>query len=192
MHLSVKCTIAFKTALAAAVLLAGTPVLADPPDHAKAHGWRKKHDARYVGYTGREWDRDYGVLEGTCNRKEIGTVLGAVVGGAIGSQVGDGSGRTVAIIVGSILGAAVGREIGGDLDEGDRGCVGHALELGKEGQRVRWVNDQSGISYVIAPLGVAKAGDPCRSYQLTATRAGKSKTSEGRACRASDGTWKAS
>ena len=191
MHLSVKLTAALKTAVVAASLLAGTVVLADPPDHAKAHGWRKKHDPQYVGYTGREWERDYGVLEGTCNRKEIGTVLGAVVGGAIGSQVGDGSGRTVAIIVGSILGAVVGREIGSDLDEGDRGCMGHALELGKDGQRVRWMNDRTGVSYVIAPLGVAKAGEPCRSYKLTATRSGKSRTSEGRACRTGEGTWKA-
>jgi len=34
------------------------PALADPPDHAPAHGWRKKHDPAYVGYTGREWERD--------------------------------------------------------------------------------------------------------------------------------------
>ena len=101
MYSSVRFATALKTALVTALLLAGAAAIADPPDHAKAHGWRKKNDPRYVGYTGREWERDYGVLEGTCNRKEIGTVLGAVVGGAIGSQVGDGSGRTVAIIVGS-------------------------------------------------------------------------------------------
>lgn len=163
---------------------------AEPPDHAKAHGWRKKNDPSYVGYTGRTWERDYGILEGNCNRKEIGTVLGAVVGGAIGSQVGDGSGRTVAIIVGSVIGAAIGREIGRDLDEGDRACVGHALELAKDGQRVRWVNEKTGVTYVLAPLAASKRGDACRSYKLTASRAGKSTTSDGKACRASDGTWK--
>ena len=191
MHLSARIATALTTTFITAALLASTVVLAYPPDHAKAHGWRKKHDPQYVGYTGHGWEHDYGVVEGTCNRKEIGTVLGAVVGGAIGSQVGDGSGRTVAIIVGSILGAAVGREIGGDLDEGDRGCMGHALELGKDGQRVRWINDKTGVSYVIAPLGVATAGNSCRSYKLTATRSGKSQTSDGRACRTSDGMWKA-
>jgi surface antigen len=183
--------IALKTMTLAAILLAGSAVLADPPDHAKAHGWRKKHDPYYVGYTGREWERDYGVLEGNCDRKEIGTVLGAVVGGAIGSQVGDGSGRTVAIIVGSVLGAAVGREIGRDLDDTDRACFGHALELAKEGQRVRWSNEQTGVSYVIAPLGAGKSGVSCRSYQLIASREGKSQTTDGRACRSSSGTWKA-
>jgi surface antigen len=164
--------------------------LADPPDHAPAHGWRKKNDPRYVGYTGRTWERDYGVLEGTCNRKEIGTVVGAVVGGAIGSQVGDGSGRAVAIIVGSVIGAVIGREIGRDLDDGDRACVGHALELAKDGQRVRWTNESTGVAYVISPLAAAKRGDACRPYKLTATRNGKSTTTDGKACRTSDGTWK--
>ena len=107
-------------ALALVLTLMSAAVLADPPDHAKAHGWRKKHDPAYVGYTGREWERDYGIVEGSCHRKEIGTVVGAVVGGAIGSQVGDGSGRTAAIIVGSVLGAVIGREIGRDLDDGDQ------------------------------------------------------------------------
>lgn len=178
------------TLLMSATLSCSLAAFAEPPDHAKAHGWRKKNDPSYVGYTGRAWERDYGILEGTCNRKEIGTVLGAAVGGAIGSQVGDGSGRTVAIIVGSVIGAAIGREIGRDLDDGDRACVGHALELAKDGQRVRWSNDRTGVTYVLAPLAAAKRGDACRSYKLTATLAGKSTTSDGRACRVSDGTWK--
>jgi surface antigen len=184
----------FRNALTALCVCVGTfattATFAEPPDHAKAHGWRKKNDPNYVGYTGRTWERDYGVLEGTCHRKEIGTVLGAVVGGAIGSQVGDGSGRTVAIIVGSVVGAAIGREIGRDLDEGDRACVGHALELAKAGQRVRWTNEASGVTYVIAADAATRQGDPCRTYKLTMTRAGKNQTTNGKACRTSDGTWK--
>jgi len=44
------------------------PAMADPPDHAPAHGWRKKHgrgdddDQGYEGYEGKHWDRDYAVL----------------------------------------------------------------------------------------------------------------------------------
>jgi surface antigen len=177
------------TVLTATAVLFAASALADPPDHAKAHGWRKKHDPQYVGYTGRAWERDYGVLEGSCHRKEIGTVLGAVVGGAVGSQIGEGSNRTVAIVVGSVLGAVIGREIGADLDDADRGCVGHALELSQPGQKVRWVNDRTGVSYLIEPLAAVKRGDDCRSYKLTATRAGKSRTSERRACRSGEGTW---
>lgn len=179
-----------KTVLVGLTLLCTLSAFAEPPDHAKAHGWRKKNDPNYVGYTGRAWENDYGILEGNCNRKEIGTVIGAVVGGAIGSQVGDGSGRAVAIIVGSVIGAAIGREIGRDLDDGDRACVGHALELAKDGQRVRWSNEKTGVTYVISPLAAAKRGDSCRPYKLTATRNGKSTTSDGKACRSGDGTWK--
>jgi len=88
-----------------------------------------------------------------------------VVGGAIGSKVGEGSNRTVAIVVGSVLGAVVGREIGRDLDERDRACVGHSLELVKLGQKVRWTNEQTRVSYLLAPLAAVK-GDPsgCRRY----------------------------
>lgn len=182
----------FKTAFAAllcASVLGSTPALSDPPDHAKAYGWRKKHDPRYVGYTGREWERDYGVREGSCNRKEIGTVVGAVAGGAIGSQIGDGTGRTIAIIAGAVLGGLVGREIGEDLDEADRGCFGHALELAEPGRPVHWINDRTHVDYVLTPLGSDDSKN-CRKFKLKAKSGKKSKTSEGRACRDGDGIWR--
>jgi surface antigen len=180
-----------KALLIALAIVLTAPALADPPEHAKAHGWRKKHDPAYVGYTGKEWPRDYGIIEGRCNRDQIGTVVGAVVGGAIGSQVGEGSERTVAIIVGSVLGAVIGREIGRDLDDRDRACVGHSLELVKLGQTVRWVNDKTRVTYLLTPLAPAK-GDKgyCRRFKLQATFDGRVKASDGHACRAADGTWK--
>jgi surface antigen len=181
-------TLRFVAVVALAMLC--MPVLADPPDHAKAHGWRKKHDPSYVGYTGKAWTRDYGIIEGRCNRDEIGTVLGAVVGGAIGSQVGDGSGRAVAIVVGSVLGAVIGREIGRDLDDRDRACIGHSLELVKIGQSVRWVNDKTRVSYLLTPLAPLKGdSSECRRFTLQAALDGKARKSEGRACRGADGTW---
>jgi surface antigen len=187
-----ECLEMMKTVRAATALLLtvfSMAVLADPPDHAKAHGWRKKHDPAYVGYTGREWTRDYGVIEGSCNRKEIGTVIGAVVGGAIGSQVGEGSGRAVAIVVGSVLGAVVGREIGRDLDDGDRACIGHSLELAKPGQSVRWVNDVSKVNYVLTPIAAKGVKSGCRKFKLNASHAGKSQTREALACRNAEGVW---
>ena len=171
-------------------LFAGVAVLADPPDHAPAHGWRKKNDPRYVGYTGGGWDQDYGIVEGNCNRKEIGTVLGAVVGGAIGSRIGDGDGRVVATVIGAVLGAAVGRTVGRDLDEEDRACVGHALELTRQGQSVRWLNEQSDVTYLLTPQPPSKKdAKNCRKFALKVTRGGKMQTSNGRACRDSAGVW---
>lgn len=176
-------------ALLCVSIFASAPAWSNPPDHAPAHGWRKKHDPRYIGYTGYGWERDYGVLAGTCRRKEIGTVVGAIAGGAIGSQIGDGTGRTVAIIVGSVLGGVIGREIGELLDEADRGCFGHALELAEPGRAVRWVNERTHVSYVLTPLAI-KDSKHCRRFKLE-TRAGKKrKKSEGRACRDGDGIWR--
>ena len=58
------------------------PAYADPPPWAPAHGWRKKHDPYYTGYTGRQWDNDYGIISaGQCNRQAIATVLGGVTNG---------------------------------------------------------------------------------------------------------------
>jgi surface antigen len=181
--------IAMITRIALAMLSLVSFSFADPPDHAKAHGWRKKHDARYVGYTGREWEHDYGVIEGRCNRKEIGTVVGGVVGGVIGSRVSEGDQRTVAIIIGSVLGAVVGRQIGRELDDSDRACIGHALELAKPGQSVRWLNDATGVSYSVTPLTVASHSSSCRDFTFVATLGNKKENTKRRACRNADGAW---
>src|SRR5258707_819066 len=71
------------------------PAPADPPPWAPAHGWRKKNDPNYVGYTGRKWEKDYGVVEGHCNTQAIGAVLGGVVGGAVGSRASSCSRRAM-------------------------------------------------------------------------------------------------
>jgi surface antigen len=177
-----------------AVLLTGgitlaIPALADPPSHAPAHGWRKKHDPYYVGYTGRHWEQDYGIIEGHCNREAIGTVLGGIVGGAVGSQVGEGTDRTVAIVLGTVIGAVIGREIGRNMDEEDRACIGHALELAKDGQSVRWRNEATGLSYVLTPTGNGENLGICRNFDLQISRDGKTETQPSRACRSGDGTW---
>lgn len=180
--------------LSLAVLVAASiglalPAFGDPPDHAPAHGWRKKHDPYYLGYTGRKWDSDYGIVEGRCNRDEIGTVLGAVAGGAIGSQVADREDRPVAIVIGAVIGAVIGHEIGRSLDDRDFACVGHSLELAKDGQRVRWVNERTGVSYVLRPLTSDRKA-ACRNFELTVSRGGKARSEKRRACRTGEGTWK--
>src|SRR5262249_54506730 len=101
-------------------------------------GWRKKNDPNYVGYTGKEWDNDYGVLNGRCDAAKVGTVLGGAVGGVVGAQVAkDSPNRPVAILIGTVLGAVVGNKVGAEMGEGDRGCIGHALELGGEQRPVK-------------------------------------------------------
>ena len=104
-------------------------------------------------------------------------------------QEGEGSGRTESLIVGCVLGAVIGREIGRDLDDGDRACIGHSLELAKAGQSVRWVNDATKVSYVLTPVAARDVKTGCRKFKLNAAHGGKSQTREALACRSGDGVW---
>ena len=73
-------TLNFASTLVVAAFVAGlalpAAVMADPPAHAPAHGWRKKNDPYYVGYTGRQWSDDYGVRSGHCDRDRAGAAVG--------------------------------------------------------------------------------------------------------------------
>jgi surface antigen len=173
------------------VLLIALPciALATPPSWAPAHGWRKKNDPSYAGYSGRSWDRDYGVRSGRCDRAAVGAVLGGVAGGVIGAEASKPDQRTVAIVVGTVIGAAIGAEIGRRMDQADRSCMGHALELAAPGQAVTWTNSSSGVSYQLTPAEPAAGSDGCRKFRLIAT--GAFGLSEGRtvACPSTDGTW---
>jgi len=178
-------------ARAVLVLLIALPciALAAPPAWAPAHGWRKKHDPAYAGYSGRGWDDDFGVRSGRCDRAEIGAVLGGVAGGVIGAEAGKGDTRAVAIVVGTVIGAAIGAEIGRRMDKTDRSCVGHSLELAAPGQTVAWANANTGVSYKLTPSEKSAGTSGCRKFRLVAT--GNFGLSEGRtvACPAADGTW---
>lgn len=158
------------------------PAPADPPPWAPAHGWRKKNDPNYVGYTGKKWDNDYGVLEGTCDAAKVGTVLGGAVGGVIGSQVAkDSPNRPVAILVGTVLGAVIGNKIGADIGAGDRGCIGHALELAGEQKPVKWTNPQTGVSFVLTPTrNFGDQRNPCREFKAVAVGGGEDEERHGK------------
>jgi len=173
------------------VLLIALPciALATPPSWAPAHGWRKKNDPTYAGYSGRSWDDDYGVRSGRCDRAEVGAVLGGVAGGVIAAETSKGDQRAVAIVVGTVVGAAIGAEIGRRMDKADRSCAGHALELAAPGQTVTWVNAGTGVSYKLTPSDKPEGANGCRKFRLVAT--GSFGLGEGRtvACPAADGTW---
>ena len=163
---------------------------ADPPPWAPAHGWRKKHDPNYVGYTGKKWEQDYGVVQGNCNRQAAGAAVGAAAGAAVGSQIGGGDGRKIAIIVGTVLGAVIGAKIGRDADNADRACIGQALELTGDNRSVRWSAPDKGPQYLLTPVsGFEKDGLKCRNYKLSVSQSGKQENLKGAACRKDDGTW---
>jgi surface antigen len=177
--------------LAMVVACWGTQAFADPPAHAPAHGWRKKHDPYYVGYTGTQWERDYDVSSGRCNREEIGAVLGSVAGSVVGAKVASPENRTVGIIIGAAAGALIGAKIGRELDAGDRGCFGHALEIARPGHRVTWENRDTGVRYSLVPGEGHKQGTTaCRDFTLEATAGAQKSKRSGKACQQSQGVWK--
>jgi surface antigen len=175
----------------AAILAVPCASLAAPPDWAPAHGWRKKNDPSYAGHSGREWEYDYGVRSGSCDRGRIGQLLGGVVGGvaggAMGAEVAKGSPqRDVAIVVGTVVGAAIGSEVGRRMDKTDRSCVGHALELADDGQSVRWTNPNTRMTYQLTPVDADRGDDGCRRFRLIAH--GSFGLSEGLTVACTDGT----
>lgn len=172
------------------LLMFATAVIADPPAHAPAYGWRAKHDPYYVGYTGTQWTKDFDITSGRCNREEVGAVLGGVVGGAIGNNVADRDDRVVATIVGAAVGALVGAKIGHELDEKDERCVGQSLELAQTGHTVEWRNDQTGVGFVLTPTKAEEIdGRSCRVFKLRASVKGKSQTVTRRGCQIATGEW---
>jgi surface antigen len=170
--------------------LVPVPSPAEPPPWAPAHGWRKKNDPNYVGYTGKKWEKDYGVIEGHCNTQAVGAVLGGTIGGVVGSRVGENENRQVAIVVGSVLGAVIGAKIGKSIDDADRACMGHALELAGERKTVVWQNPTTGVNYELTPtrnLGSRK--QPCREFTTKVSAGGRNDIVEGVACRRGSGEW---
>jgi surface antigen len=173
-----------------ALALLPVPAPAEPPAHAKAHGWRKKNDPTYVGYTGKKWEKDYGVVEGRCNSAAVGAVLGGVAGGVVGAKVVQPEDRPVAIVVGTALGALIGHKIGQELDERDRGCMGHSLELAGERKTVVWTNKATGVTYHVTPTrGFTERGMTCREFTTRVATRQKKDAVRGVACRSGNGDW---
>jgi surface antigen len=176
----------------ALMLLAAWSVsaVADPPAHAPAHGWRKKHGATYVGRTGVKWEHDFEISSGRCNRDAIGAVVGGVVGGVIANRVADEH-RTVATILGATAGALIGHRIGRELDERDRDCFGHALEIGEPGRLVVWTNESTGVRYELTPGADRKRdGAACREFTMVAVVGGEKSSRHGLACESEPGVWR--
>lgn len=176
---------------ALSLLLAGPEALAAPPPWAPAHGYRAKNAAKFTGYTGYHWNRDYGISSGRCNRDEVGTVVGAVLGGAIGAAVHDGGNDLIAILAGATIGAIIGREIGRDMNDADRACIGHALEIGQLGQRISWDGGRPDLGYaVILRDGFKRDGYTCRNFVIERDDRGRKSSQTAAACRVAEGEWR--
>ncbi|WP_374528036.1 glycine zipper 2TM domain-containing protein [Novosphingobium sp.] len=107
--------------LAAVALPAITPVMADPPRWAPAHGYRNKHgdiDYRRTDNGIRYWRGEDGRYY--CRRGD-GTV-GLLVGAALGALLGRAIDTHGERVTGTVLGAAAGALIGNELAKGPTRC----------------------------------------------------------------------
>lgn len=163
---------------------------AQPPRHAPAHGYRKKNNPHYIGHSGIQWEHDFGIRSGRCNRQEIATVVGGVVGGAIANRVAEPDNRLIATLIGAAAGAFIGNRIGDKLDKADQGCFGHTLEMGEVGRPVTWTNEDTGVRYEMTPgADRDRNGSACREYTLMAVSGTDRTSQKGVACQSQPGQW---
>lgn len=143
-------------------------------------------------------DRDYnhvtaeiGINDGRCNRDKVGTLLGGLIGGVTAKKLADDSkDKKLAVIAGVVFGAMLGNKIGSDMDKLDIQCTGQVLERAKDGQMVRWQNDETGTKYRVSPYKTYEQdGHYCRKYETEIVDKGRISKLIGAACRNTDGSW---
>jgi hypothetical protein len=183
---------------AAALLAAGRP------SPASAQSASAARNAGYVGHGGTRWSTDYGIAvdatpggQTLVQRHEENLKIRSV--GIIGATPGTG--------------LLLSTRLGGRLDERDRRCLGHVLELGVPGRQVGWTNGTTRQAYAVAvseytPSSSLPSGtrpgptERCRVLLLTSTgvgvgvgarvgagTAGRGNTETLVACEANPGVW---
>jgi surface antigen len=144
----------------------------------------------YVGYSGTHWQQDYDVMSGHCNRQAIGASFAIPAGEMIGPRTAGRDNRAAATLIGASVDGLVAPKIGRELDEGDRACVGHALEIGKPGHRVSWDNAATGVHYDLTPdEGHNEIAGMCRGFKLVAHGSTGHSKRRGTACQKGPGLW---
>lgn len=180
-------TIRMLAIAALAATLAAPAIAAGPPDHAPAHGYRNKDKQarKFRGYSGVEWQEDYGIQGGRCNTDTVLTVIGAAGGAVIANRTADRDNRAIATILGAIVGGVIGNEIGERIDDADRACMGHGLEVGAVGRTITWTNPKTKVSHTLRP--VKDLPDNCRLFEYRAGQQAKMSTMT--ACRNTSAGW---
>lgn len=163
-------------------------------------------DGGYAGYGGTRWSTDYGIAAGRCDRDAIVIRSGGDARRTLVQRHEENLRNRTVGIIGANEGSGVllsTARLGGRLDDRDRHCLGHVLELGTAGREVAWVNPATRQSHVAvvteyAPSGsVPTASGPhsqgrCRVLLLTTTAVGVAARGPARrliACQANPGVW---
>jgi surface antigen len=122
----------------------------------------------------------------------LGAVTGAVVGGVAGSAFGGGTGRAVAVGVGAVAGALLGGYVGHSMDSSDNSNMCNTMSNNPTNHSSSWKNKKSGARYTMKPTSnvfTYNGNSTCRKYQATAVVNGEKQTTDGVACKQSNGSW---
>jgi surface antigen len=149
--------------------------------------WHEGHHG-YHGYHGDDWGNDYGVVRsGHCNTDVLLGVTGAVGGAVIANRTSTPENRDIATIFGAIAGGIIGTAVGSSIDNGDRACIGHSLELVPVGHPVYWNNPRSHVAWRVVPL--RDLSPVCREFHVYRDYYGRRSVERVVACRRNRGAW---
>ncbi len=165
-------------------------------------------DGGYAGYGGTRWSTDYGIGAGRCDRDAIVIRSGGDARRTLVQRHEENLRNRTVGIIGANEGSGVllsTTRLGGRLDDRDRHCLGHVLELGTAGREVAWINATTRQSHVAVvteyapsgPVPAPAASGPhsqgrCRVLLLTTTAVGVAARGPARrliACQANPGVW---
>ncbi|MBF0355645.1 MAG: hypothetical protein HQL43_10470 [Alphaproteobacteria bacterium] len=133
----------------------------------------------------------------------LGETLGAAAGAAVGGLAfyyagpGGGWGKVMISALGATAGAYVGAQAGAMLSQMDvrkaEGAANQAFSQVQNGQAIGWSNPETGNSGVFMPTSTYMMSDGtlCRDFRTSVATRELSGSSQGMACRMSDGSWAA-
>ncbi|HEX4879290.1 MAG TPA: hypothetical protein VFV39_05535 [Limnobacter sp.] len=140
--------------------------------------WNTAQAKTFIGYTGKSWSHDYGVLRGQCDAQSMHA----------SSQTGSLTNATARVeITPAFQGIFQSTGDTTAASQIDAHCFGHTLELVPSGQAVRWRNPASGMGVYLSP---GAKTDTCRSYLGVTFSNGEKKKFRGEACSEQAGQWR--
>lgn len=134
------------------------------------------HAKNFIGYTGKGWAEDYGVLRGQCDAKRVqAESLRSGLGGQMAYVETSEAFKAIFPQTELVDAAAV-----------DSFCFGHTMELVPSGQAVRWLNPVNGTGVYLSP---GAKSETCRSYLGVTLINGEKRKFRGEVCSQEKGSW---
>ena len=133
--------------------------------------------SNYIGYTGKSWSKDFGLLSGDCHTASFENSSPDV----------NPSDLAASVTVDPLFQKAFPESQTEAGQRIDAHCFGHTLELVPTGKAVHWKNNVTGSDIFLTP---GKQSDNCRSFTAIKVAMGQQSKLSGVACSDQAGQWK--